>query len=565
MSSRVKTLIGVGVVVLAGVVYQVFGTATIAVTSEPPGAIIRVDGRQRGVTPRERLELDSGSHHLEIVHSHYEPHVETIRLSRGDHVQRHVTFKAGEGVLKLLSNPRGAWVEINGERLPGVTPTEAEWPSGEHVIAMGQAERHIVEERHVLKHGQTLEVNFNLNIDPHGSVTITTSPRDAKVEFIGEDVAYQPKMRLQIGEYAVRVSKPGYVAQEFRHQVRYGDNLHHVDLERDYGSLRVVVNPQDAEVSVRYAEGNLQRRRDYAGDAMRVPVGKVEVRARALGYRTAFRSIQLPHAGATVRFDLQPISVEPGREFADTLAGGGEGPTMVVIPAGSFMMGDAEGPPSERPLHRVSLTQPFAVSKFEVSIGDYLAFLDATGRALHERLDPANATHALSYVSFADAVAYADWLSERTGEKYRLPSEAEWEYVARGGSTGHYFWGNDEMELCRYANIADRSTRQVYRDWETLNCEDNMVRPGPVGSYAPNPFGLYDVYGNVAEWVADCGMPEYADSPGDGSPVAEGLGCTTHGVRGGSWDSQPIEARSSYRNTASSANDDRGFRVVREL
>ena len=238
---------------------------------------------------------------------------------------------------------------------------------------------------------------------------------------------------------------------------------------------------------------------------------------------------------------------------------------MVVVPAGSFVMGDADGPPSEQPQRRVTLTQPFAVSKYEITIGDFLPYLEAVSKPLPERLDPADVTHALSYVTFADAVGYTRWLSERTGEKYRLPSEAEWEYVARAGTSTHYFWGDDELELCRYANIADRSTRKVYRDWDTLNCEDNLVRPGPVGSYEPNPFGLHDIYGNVAEWVADCGMPEYADAPVDGSPAVEGMGCATHGVRGGSWDSQPIEARSSYRNTASSANDDRGFRVVREL
>ena len=99
----------------------------------------------------------------------------------------------------------------------------------------------------------------------------------------------------------------------------------------------------------------------------------------------------------------------------------------------------------------------------------------------------------------------------------------------------------------------------------TLDCDDGLVRVGPVGRYAPNPFGVHDIYGNVAEWVADCGMPDYANAPTDGSPAAEGGGCGFHGIRGGSWDSQAIEVRSSYRNTASSANDDRGIRLLREL
>ncbi len=565
MSARWKVVGGIAIAVLAGMAYQVFGTATVAITSEPAGAVIRVDGRQRGLTPRDRLELDTGGHRLEVVHSHFKPHVESLRLSRGDHVKRHIVFTPGEGTFELLSNPRGAWVEVDGERLPERTPTRITLPSGEHLIAMGQAERHIVEEQHTVKHGQTLEVNFNLNIDPHGSLTVATSPRDARVELLGEDLPYKPKMRLQIGEYAMRVSRPGYVTQEFRYTVRYGDNLHDVTLERDYGMLRVAVEPAGAEVSVRYTDGGRQKRQSLSTAALRVPVGDIEVRARALGYRTAFKKAYLDNQGAVLRFSLEPMSVAPGSTFADPIRGAGKGPEMVVIPAGRFLMGDASGPPSERPVREVTLTQPFAVSKYEITVGDFLPYLEARGKPVPEKLDISDPRQALAYVTFADAEGYADWLSDRTGERYRLLSEAEWEYVARAGSTSHYFWGDDPLELCRYANIADRATRTVYRDWDTLSCDDGQVRVGPVGRYAPNPFGLHDIYGNVAEWVADCGMPEYADAPADGGPAMEGGGCGSHGVRGGSWDSRAAEARSSYRNTASSANDDRGIRLLREL
>ena len=556
---------GVAVLLIAGAwVYMTFGTATIAVTSEPSGAIVRVDGRQRGLTPVDRLELDVGSHRLEVQHSHYQPLVEGLSLSRGDHLVRHVQFQAGMGTLNLMSNPRGAWVEIDGERIAGTTPITVEVSSGEHAIAMGQQERRIVEEQHTVKHGETLEVNFNLNIDPHGSVTITTSPRNAKVEFIGEDIDYKPNMRLPIGEYAVRVSRPGYVTQEFRYQVRYGNNLHHVELRRDFGNLIVNVTPAGADVSVAYQDGG-RRQRDAYTSNMRVPVGEIEVRARAIGHRTAFRTLRLGNQGATINITLQTMSVEPGRVFSDALKSGGTGPELVVIPAGSFTMGDDAGPPSERPAHRVTLTQPFAVSRYEITIGDYLRYLQARNRSLSDRLNAANTNHAVTYVSFDDAAEYAGWLSEQTGEKYRLLSEAEWEYVARAGSNTHYFWGDDENRLCEFANVADRTARERFREWDTLSCEDNLVRPGPVGTYQPNPFGVFDIYGNVSEWVLDCGMPGYAGSAGDGAPRNEGYGCPTHGFRGGSWDSTAIEARSSYRNTAASANDDRGIRLLRVL
>lgn len=564
MSKQLKWVLGIAGVVAAIWAYQFFGTATVAITSEPTGAVVRVDGRQRGITPISRLELDAGTRFVEIAHSHYAPYTESLTLSRGDHLTRAVTMEAGQGRFELLSNPRGAWVEINGERLSGVTPMSVEVASGPHEIAMGREERHIVKETHTVRHQQTEEVNFNLNIDPHGSVTITTTPRNANVEFIGEQIEYTPKVRMQIGEYPVRVSRAGYKPQEFRLQVRYGDNLRHVDLQRDYGDLIVKASPAAAQIRVSYRDGGRAYREAYQPN-MRVPVGKVEVRARALGYRTGFRTLNLGSQGATVRFKLEPMQINVGSELVDRLRDGGAAPTMVVVPAGEYTRGNNSGPPSEQPEHRISLTQPFAVAKYELSIGEYAAFARNTSRGMPAKIDAAQVSNAMAYVSFADAQAYTRWLSEQTGAKYRLLSEAEWEYVARAGTRSAYFFGDDEMQLCTYANIADLTTRKTYREWDVLRCDDGMLRPGPVGQFDPNPFGLYDIYGNVSEWVLDCGMPEYRRGTHDGAPAVEGSGCGSRGIRGGSWDSTPDEVRSSYRNTARDANDDRGIRVMREL
>ena len=563
MDRRLQFLLGAIAVVAAIWLYQQFGTATLRVTSEPEGAVIRIDGRQRGLTPMERLEVDAGSHRLEVVHSHYAPYVEGIRVSRGDHESRHVVLEPGEGVFSLLSNPRNAWVEVDGRRV-GRTPTQHTVVSGPHVIRMGLEERHIVEETHTVRHGQILEVNFNLNIDPHGSLTITTRPRNARIEFVGEDLAYEPGMRLRIGEYAIRVSRSGYKAQEFRYRVRYGNNLHDVSLEREYGRLVVQTAQQDTDVTVAIDDGGGVKRSTYR-DAMTIPTGSVEVRARATGYRTQVKTIRMGPNGATVRFDLQPMQVTIGAEFQDRLASGGEGPVMVVVPPGEFTMGDANGSFSEKPARRVRLTQPFAVSKFEITIGEYLEFADATNRAVSAQVEVDKPSHAMAYVTFEDASRYAAWLSTQTGHHYRVPSEAEWEYFTRGGTQTDYFFGNDPLKLCEYANMADLATRKVYREWDVIRCDDGAVRPGPVGRYKPNPFGLHDVYGNVSEWVMDCGMPNYARAPTDGSPAEEAVGCGTRGIRGGSWDSTAGEARSANRNTATGANDDRGIRLVRDL
>lgn len=564
VTNTVKGVVGVVIVVGLFWAYQLFGTATIAVSSEPSGAIVRVDGRQRGLTPLDRLELETGKHKLEILHTHYASHIEGVALSRGDHLSRHIDFELGEGTFEFLSNPRGAWVEVDGERVPGRTPLKLTTASGPHVIRMGQEERHIVEETHTLKHAEKLEVNFNLNIDPHGTLTMITSPRSAKIEFIGEDYVYKPKMRVRIGEYAIRVSRSGYAAQEFRYKIRYGDNFHQVSLQRQFGDLRVRAKPADVELLVIYDDGRLTQRKRYT-KTMRIPTGLVEVRARARGYRTEHKRVNMGARGVTVAFNLKAMQVAAGSLIQDPLKQGGQGPAMVILPDGEFVMGDANGSLSEKPERSVVITQPFAMSKIEVTVTDYLTFAEATGYDVHTKMEQNDPLHPANYVSFKDAEAYANWLSDQTGHKYRLPSEAEWEYAARAGSNTDYFFGDDPQDLCRYGNVADLSARKRFRAWDVISCDDGLVRPGPGASYQPNAFGLYDMYGNVSEWVLDCGLSDYAAAPSDGSPAESGDGCASHGIRGGSWDSMAVAAKSAYRNTASSPNSDRGIRLVREL
>ena len=544
--------------------YQWFGIATVTIQTTPPGAVVSVDGRQRGITPIERLEVDAGRHRVIVEHSHFAPEIIDLSVRRGDHEQFALTLQPGQGTFELLSNPKGAWVEIDGERLPAPTPTQWEGPSGSHVIRMGQAERHVVEATHEVRHDETVSVTMDLNIDPHGNLTVSTRPAGAKVEFVGEDIAYKPDMRIRIGEYALKVSKQGYASETFRYKVRYGNNLKNVTLERAYGNLSVSANSKDVEIDVAYTLDDKRKREIYTPN-MKLPVGPVEVRGRALGYRTQHKKVNLTQSGARLTLNLKPMQVTPGEVITDTLQVGGAGPQMIVVPAGRFVMGDAAGSLSEQPLREVTLSQPFAVSRYEITVGEYLVFANATNTALSPKLDTQDPKRSLGYVTFAEADAYARWLSAQSGQKYRLPSEAEWEYVARAGSASRYSFGDDPLQLCQYANVADLAARSNYRDWDVLRCDDGQVRVTHGGLYEPNPFGVYDIYGNVAEWVADCGMPSYARAPSDGSTAAEGLGCSSHGYRGGSWDSMAIEASSAYRNSASTAIDDRGIRLVREL
>jgi len=171
-------------------------------------------------------------------------------------------------------------------------------------------------------------------------------------------------------------------------------------------------------------------------------------------------------------------------------------------------------------------------------------------------------------VSWNDAQAYADWLSKTTGKTYRLPSEAEYEYAARAGSTARFAFTDDPADLCRYANGADQSakTAGLPEDAPYMACSDGYPFTAPVGSFAANAFGLHDLIGNVWEWTADCFADDYTGAGSD-SAVRTEANCKAHTVRGGDWFSSPMSLRPAVRAKANpdARHDDIGFRVVRVL
>lgn len=267
-----------------------------------------------------------------------------------------------------------------------------------------------------------------------------------------------------------------------------------------------------------------------------------------------------------------PLSAQvPGRVFRDCDVC----PEMVVVPPGSFMMGSPDSEegrsPREGPQHRVTIDYPFAVGVYEVTFEEWDACLLAGGCGGHEPDDEGwgRGRRPVINVSWNDAWAYADWLTERTGEEYRLLSEAEWEYVARAGTETARYWGESAQQQCQYANGYDAVAHAEYGidSMDPVGCRDRQAHTAPVGSYRPNAFGLYDVLGNVSEWVDDCGNDSYEGAPTDGSPRYTG-GCSRRVVRGGSWGYEPDILRSAYRIRISSGiryDSGGGFRLARTI
>jgi formylglycine-generating enzyme required for sulfatase activity len=228
-------------------------------------------------------------------------------------------------------------------------------------------------------------------------------------------------------------------------------------------------------------------------------------------------------------------------------------PEVVMLPAGDFEMGDTTSLYSQ-PVHHVRVGQPFALAKYPVTRGEYARFVQATGRTAPPSLGfPQSDRDPVVNVSWYDAKAYVAWLSRTTGKGYRLPTEAEWEYAARARTTTAYYWGDQ----VRSGQANCNGCGSLWDDTST----------SPVGSFVPNGFGLYDMAGNVWQWVEDCPTRNYDNAPSDSSTLASSGNCDRRVVRGGSWDYVAKYARAGYRYGDGGGPDrhydNTGFRVAR--
>ncbi|NJO37672.1 MAG: SUMF1/EgtB/PvdO family nonheme iron enzyme [Rhizobiales bacterium] len=227
-------------------------------------------------------------------------------------------------------------------------------------------------------------------------------------------------------------------------------------------------------------------------------------------------------------------------------------PAMVALPAGSFRMGSDEGGRVEQPVREVTVGAPFAIGKYEVTVAQWKACAQAGACMDIGTLEPGDERRPMQNVSWPDAEAFAAWLSEATGEPYRLPTEAEWEYAARGGEPTAFWWGSS-YESGRI-NCAECGG-----EWDRKN-------PSTVGSFEANPFGLHDMSGGVSEWVADCWNPSYEGAPNDAS-ARSGSDCGQRVLRGGSWRSPlpDVTASSRFHYDSQVRYYTNGFRVARDL
>ncbi|KAA0874125.1 SUMF1/EgtB/PvdO family nonheme iron enzyme [Nitrincola tapanii] len=229
-------------------------------------------------------------------------------------------------------------------------------------------------------------------------------------------------------------------------------------------------------------------------------------------------------------------------------------PEMVILPPGSFRMGDLDGrgDDNEQPVREVNIARPFALSRYEITFAEYDRFAQETGRRLPADEGWGRGSRPVIHVSWNDARAYTRWLAMKTGQPYRLPTEAEWEYAARAGSETAFWWGNE--------------LRSAHAVCDGCGTEWDGRMTAPVGQTPANPWGLYDMHGNVDEWVEDCYSEDYRGLATDGQAQLN-RGCEYRVMRGGSWFDidRVIRSASRYRHPPNATRNTWGFRIALDL
>ena len=514
------------------------GTAALVVVTNPAGAEVLLDGSTVGETPLELSALAAGEYRIALRHPHYDTVEAELSLTSGSPRRFDRELIRATGTLQVTATPSNAWIRSNGDGLADATPaTLRGLPAGPVTLTLGAPGYRSVNVEADVPKDDVRALEFTLE-RAFGTLVLALSPADAEVSLPDLDLAYEPGVSLPEGAHRITVSRQGYMTVADTVEVA-GATRREIVLQPAAYPLTVATSPPGATVT--FVDGA----RTYTPGVL-MPPGEYRLQASLLGYA--------PWAG-TVRHGVAPtvhdVALEfVSAEYADPLSSGGAGPEMTVVPAGSFEMGCVSGTACttpEQPVHRVTIETPFSMSKYEVTFEDYDRFARATGRERPDDLAWGRGRRPAINVSWHDAVAYADWLSVETGRRYALPTEAEWEFAARAGTETAYAWAG---AIGGEANCDNCGRRRIRR---TV----------PVGSFRPNAWGLYDMHGNVWEWVQDCWNESYAGAPTDGRAWTDG-DCQRRMLRGGSWFNPATFARSAARlsGDATVRGTIAGFRVV---
>ena len=520
--------------------------------------------------------VELGLHlHIEVPkHAKQTPQFGKImdyELSRGDFIFRVATPKRSSLVIK--TKPTGATVTVDGEPRGEAPVTVLGLSPGRVVVHAEKTGYAPQEERVLMRAGRDMDITLVLDKTvTKGGLILESIPTGAKW-YLDDDYAGTTPDKMpgiSPGFHTVSVKKTGYQNWNRSIEVEMGRfNPLLAKLEKaDYG-LTVQTTPSNATVRIlnigpRYRAG------------MSLKPGNYHVEVSKSGYKQVKQWVKIVDQDVTVPIRLKTVSTPmatyqtKNQSSSTTSSRSWSDPTtgmeFVKIPEGCFNMG-SDSYSDEKPVHEVCV-DGFWMGKYEVTNGQYRKFKSNHNSLEYKGYSFNGDQQPVVYVSWKGAKAYSDWLSKKGNGIFRLPTEAEWEYAARAGTQTERYWGDGEKEACQYANVLNPSAKKEF-DWSwatAFSCEDNYQVTAPVGKFRANQFGLYDMLGNVWEWVNDWydGDKYYAKSPKK-NPKGPSKG-SYRVNRGGSWSGLPAIVRSAIRSSVSPDNQSvsLGFRLLRQ-
>jgi formylglycine-generating enzyme required for sulfatase activity len=562
------------------------------VTSLPiENVTIIIDGKKYGSTPINNIELAAGTYVLEAQADRYQAYT-TQLVVEGKDVEQQLEVKLFPDWADVVINskPEGAEIWINGEN-KGVTPQTIELESGQYSLDLRHKDFMPYIKDFTVDANQPLNFPVAELFTSPSHLVITSTPTKATVTIAGEEQGLTPfTLRLNPNlEHTIILSKPGYRSNQQTVLLEPGEQKNtSATLEAILGTVVLNVVPEDAEV---FVNGKFMGSGDVK---LSLPSASHRFEIRRSGYEVYEKMISpSPNAPQVFDIGLSRITNTANVSKPNTLRTS-EGQELKLIFGGKFSMGAPrreQGRRSNEVLHSVELVRPFYVSIHEVTNQQFLAFKSTHRTGTYKGQDLSANNLPVANVSWDEAVAYCNWLSEKEGldqvyrkEKnvlvaknpipngYRLLTESEWEWVARiqsSNSMNRYEWGDSFPPTQVTGNYADQSAIDLL-DPIITEYNDGFVGASPVGSFKANYFGIYDMGGNVAEWTHDYHSiyPSLSDEifKDPSGPIIGQAIDNKHVIRGASWMRGDLSStRLSYRDRDNDKRIDVGFRIAKYL
>ncbi|MCP4699715.1 MAG: SUMF1/EgtB/PvdO family nonheme iron enzyme [Gammaproteobacteria bacterium] len=490
-------------------------------------------------------------------------------------VQAPLIAAADVGILLVEVRPGSANVTVSSRDEPLVRNIAAdgklELPAGEWLVAADEKGYKKFEKTMEILAGKETRLAIKLEkIRSQYALTVNTVPEDARVRIMNIKPRYEAGILLKPGRYDIEVSREGYEMRREWMTLEEADKIVEVELtEILTGTLIATVEPASADIQAARPDGS-DSRTLKSKKPVELPPGEWLITAQAKGYEREQEKISMEKgAERSVQLVLQTkqntiaATLDP-KNWRDPVSG----LDFVRIKGGCFQM---SSPKSEKGRYKDEGSQhkvcvkDFWLAATEVTNAQYRKFKPKHNSKEYEKNSLNGDSQPAVYVSWQDAVAFTEWLNRQHKGRYefRLPTEAEWEYAARAGTTTARYWGDDPNAACKYANVRDKTLKQAFGWSDIHNCTDGYAVTAPVGRFRPNGFGLYDILGNVWEWT--CSKWENPYNGEEKRCISKNRVSGYRVFRGGSWDLRPRGVRSAVRSSRKPDGRDNvlGFRPAR--